>query len=30
MRAAPGDNHLVGIRIHDEIGIVRDDDDLPP
>lgn len=30
MRAALGDNHLVGVRIHDKVGVVCDDNDLPP
>jgi hypothetical protein len=28
MRSAVGDDHLVGIRVHDEVGLVRDNDDL--
>ena len=30
MRATSGNNHLIGVCIHYQIGIVRDDDDLPP
>lgn len=30
MRTTLGDDYLVGIGIHDKIGVVRDDDDLSP